>query len=312
MNNAQLRFVFDRLKQASDTNKGLLQIEVRITGTNRVKLISTGIHLLKNQFSPKNGFTCRNHPNAPAITGNAASLFRKIEAFVLSENCKSLDDVKQWNRNEAEMHSVIEFMKQQLAKINPTMSTFKRHYVLIRKMEKFGKIRVFSDINYSNIVDFDAFLKSQGVNEGSSLNKLHSIFRRYIRMAIYMELCKKDPYIEFKMPSKKGKDPTFLIQSEIEKIKNWHPVNEKLEHVKDLFIFQCFTGMAYADMANFSKNDIFEIDGKKVIRSNREKTEESFISLLLPEVEEILEKYNYKLPVMSNQKYNDYLKVLGA
>ncbi|MDR2040764.1 MAG: hypothetical protein LBP98_00400, partial [Tannerella sp.] len=65
MNNIQLRFVFDRKKEANnDTKKGLLQIEVRITGTNRRKLISTGVRLHKNQFSGKNGFTCKNHANA--------------------------------------------------------------------------------------------------------------------------------------------------------------------------------------------------------------------------------------------------------
>ena len=181
MNNAQLRFVFDRLKQATDTKKGLLQIEVRITGTNKCKLISTGIHLTKNQFSPKNGFTCRNHPNVLAITGQAASLFRKIEAFVLSANCKNLDDVLKWNKSDEETQSVIEFMKVQLTKSNPTKATHEHHSALIRQIEKFGKIKFFSDITYSNIVDFDLFLKANGVRENSTLNKRHSTFRQYIK-----------------------------------------------------------------------------------------------------------------------------------
>jgi integrase len=79
-----------------------------------------------------------------------------------------------------------------------------------------------------------------------------------------------------------------------------------------MFVFQCFTGMAYVDMIGFSRADVSEADGMKVIRSNREKTDESFISLFLPDAEKIAEKYNYELPRMSNQKYNDYLKLLGA
>ncbi len=70
--------------------------------------------------------------------------------------------------------------------------------------------------------------------------------------------------------------------------------------------------MAFIDLMGFSQNDISEIDGIKVIRSNREKTDESFITLFLPEAENIANKYNYELPKMSNQKYNDYLKLLGA
>jgi site-specific recombinase XerC len=87
---------------------------------------------------------------------------------------------------------------------------------------------------------------------------------------------------------------------------------ERLQKIKDLFIFQCFTGMAYVDMQNFSRTDVSEMQGMKVIRSSRTKTDESFVALLLPEAERIAEKYSYTLPQISNQKYNDYLKLLGA
>ena len=144
MDNAQLRYIFDRQKQANnDSKKGLLQIEVRLTGTNQRKLISTGIHLYKNQFSDKNGFTCRNHENAPAINGKVNRIFRKIEAFVMSEKCQSLDNVKSWNKDDAATHSVIEFMKEQLANSNPTRATHEHHSALIRQIEKFGKIKSF-------------------------------------------------------------------------------------------------------------------------------------------------------------------------
>ena len=151
MNNAQLRFVFDRLKQATDTKKGLLNIEVRQTGTNHCKLISTNIRLTKNQFSDRNGFTCKNHPNALAITGQATSIFRKIEAYVLSDNCKSLNDVKNWNSTK-DSHSVIEFMKEHLSKSNPTRATHEHHSALIRQLEKFGKIKFFSDVTYNRVL----------------------------------------------------------------------------------------------------------------------------------------------------------------
>jgi len=71
-----------------------------------------------------------------------------------------------------------------------------------------------------------------------------NIKRLTLKKAIYSDLCKKDPYCEFKMPSKKGKDPNFLEQSEIDKILNYIPANAKLQEVKDLFIFQMFTGLA--------------------------------------------------------------------
>lgn len=90
-----------------------------------------------------------------------------------------------------------------------------------------------------------------------------------------------------------------LIDSKIE--------NERISSVRDLFIFQCYTGLAYSDMASFTKEDI--VDG--VIIKRRKKTDVQSVIPILPEVHRILEKYDYKLPIISNQKYNAYLKVLG-
>jgi len=312
MENLSLRFVFDRKKQASTGKKGLLQIEVRRLNSSKRVLVSTGIKLNKNQFSDKNGFTCRNHDAALLITGKAHRIFRQIEAFTLSEKCTEIEDVKNWNHDSAASFSVVEFMRDQLRKSNPTTATSVHHTTLINQVERYGKFKTFADITYSNILEFDSFLRKIGIKENSTLNKRHSIFRRYIKKAIYMELCKKDPYIEFKMPTKKGKDPIFLDESEIKKIVDYIPVNEKLQHVKDLFVFQIFTGMAYIDVINFSSDSVSEMDGKTIIRSYRKKTNEAFISLFLPEAKKIAEKYNYQLPIISNQKYNDYLKLLGA
>jgi site-specific recombinase XerD len=312
MENLSVRFVFDRKKQASETKKGLLQIEVRRINSSKRVMISTGIRLHKNQFSDRNGFTCRNHDSAALITGKAHRIFRQIEALALSDKCSSIEHVKNWDNDSAACFSVSEFMREQLRKSNPTVATSEHHSALINQIERFGKIKTFADITYSNIVDFDGFLKQNGVKENSTLNKRHSAFRQYIKKAIYMDLCKKDPYTEFKMPTKKGKEPTYLDESEIKKILEYSPFNGKLQHIKDLFVFQIFTGMAYVDVMNFSLEDVSHMEGKKIIRSRREKTDESFVLLFLPEAEKIARKYDYDLPKITNQKYNDYLKLLAV
>jgi len=311
MENLSIRYVFDRKLQSSTTNTGLLQIEVRVNKTVNKVFLSTGIHLYKNQFSDKNGFTCKNHPNAQLITGKAKRIFNQIESFCLSEKCNSLNDVKSWDKTEISTVSVIEFIKKELTKKNIGYGTLAYHKTLINQLQAFGKIKTFSDITYENITEFDVFLRKT-IKSSSTLNKRHLTLHHYIKQAINMELMKKDPYNMFKMPTKKGKDPVFLTENEINDLLEYIPEIEKIQHTKDMFIFQIFTGLAYVDLVKFDKSCIFEMEGKKVIRSSREKTDESFISLLLPEAEKILEKYNYQLPTMSNQKYNDYLKILGA
>ncbi|MCL1937200.1 MAG: site-specific integrase, partial [Candidatus Azobacteroides sp.] len=289
MNNAQLRYVFDRQRQANnDTKMGLLQIEVRLTGTNKRKLISTGIHLYKNQFSDKNGFTCKNHVNAIAVTGKVVRMFRQIESFVLSENCKGLDDVKNWDKDESVTYSVVDFMKESLRKKNPSSAILEHHNVLIRQILEFGRFKTFSDVTYENIADFDFFLRKT-INSQPVLYKRHCAFKAYIVDAVNRGICKSNPYIQFKVQKGKSKTPTFLDEIEIKKIQEYVPNDEKLQKVKDMFIFQCFTGMAFVDIIEFSITDILDIDGKKIIRSRRKKTDESFVSLLLPQAEEIAE-----------------------
>jgi len=78
MKDAVIRYVFDKKKQATNTKAGLLQIEIRKKNTSQMKYISTGIKLYPNQFSDKNGFTCKSHENASAITGKAKSIFNCI------------------------------------------------------------------------------------------------------------------------------------------------------------------------------------------------------------------------------------------
>jgi integrase len=70
--------------------------------------------------------------------------------------------------------------------------------------------------------------------------------------------------------------------------------------------------MAYIDPVNFSGEQVSEPDGRKIIRSRREKTDESFVTLFLPEAEKTAEKHDCNLPEISNRKYSDYLKLSGV
>jgi len=121
----------------------------------------------------------------------------------------------------------------------------------------------------------------------------------------------RNVYLDFEVKRGKHKDPVFLTPAEIDKIKKYKPANSKLERVKDLFLFQCFTGLAYVDMQCFSKESIIDVNGEDAIRSSRVKTDESYMLRFLPVAKEIAEKYDYELPKISNQKYNNYLGVLA-
>lgn len=98
-----------------------------------------------------------------------------------------------------------------------------------------------------------------------------------------------------------------LTMQQIQTIQNKVITNKRLANVRDLFVFQCFTGLAYCDMASLNKQHI--VDG--YIIKSRNKTKVTSTIPLLDNALNILEKYDYQLPVLSNQKYNSYLKELG-
>lgn len=109
---------------------------------------------------------------------------------------------------------------------------------------------------------------------------------------------------------KNTKDVVKLDNAELEVIKRKTFVG-RLDKVRDLFLFQCNTGLAYCDMANLVQGDIQYNDGMYFVRKARQKTKVVFFTVLNEDAMNILKKYDYKLPVLSNQKYNSYLKEIG-
>ena len=101
----------------------------------------------------------------------------------------------------------------------------------------------------------------------------------------------------------------FLTSGDIDKIKALDLDDyDRLNRVRDLLLFQCSTGMAYADLVQFDNNMVTEMNGVNTYTSNRQKTGIEFTTVILPMGMDVLKKYDGQLPLISNQKYNSYLK----
>lgn len=86
---------------------------------------------------------------------------------------------------------------------------------------------------------------------------------------------------------------------------------ECLERIRDLFVFQTYTCLSYADLKDFNISKLIDINNMKVYIGNRGKNGQPFTIPMLKPAIEILAKYNNVLPVISNVKYNEYLKVVA-
>ncbi|MNR09480.1 site-specific tyrosine recombinase XerC [compost metagenome] len=131
---------------------------------------------------------------------------------------------------------------------------------------------------------------------------------------------KQAPFIAYKSTAK-AKERTYLTQEEVDKIIAKDLTIGRLQQVRDIFIFCCFTGLSYADVKKLKRSEIaLGVDGEKWIFTKRQKTDTSSHIPILPNAIEILNRYKdnpecenrgLALPVLSNQKMNAYLKEIA-
>lgn len=175
-------------------------------------------------------------------------------------------------------------------------------------------------IDHAFIMDFDFYFRAVRNCNNNTTVKYIKNFKKIINYCLANDWIQKDPFINYKVKIEKV-ERVFLSQEEIIKIyEHEHPA-ERLNLVRDIFIFSCYTGLAYVDVDNLTNNHIVKgIDGDLWIHTYRQKTSTPTKIPLLDIPLEIIEKYQNHplckggklLPVFSNQKMNVYLKEIAA
>lgn len=166
-----------------------------------------------------------------------------------------------------------------------------------------------ASVDIQNINKLQFYLRAKNISQPTIYN-YHARTKSAFTLAFNRGKIKSNPYAGFRMDKGERKPRVFLTESELTKIANVELQGERLQKVRDLFLFQCYSGLSYSDMALLERADFKENkDTKQIyIEKRRKKTNERFTSIVLKEGRKILEKYDYNLPLLSNQKYNSYLK----
>lgn len=184
------------------------------------------------------------------------------------------------------------------------------YFCVLSLVRKYQRIQRFKDITRTNIKEFDLFLEEQGL-KNSTIVIYHSKLHRVISKAIEDGYKIDNPYTTFRQRKiEKGK-LKYLEEEDLQKIIDYNPKYKIEKYVRDLFVFQAHTGLAYADAIKVSKEDIKLIQGKKYIVDKRVKTNQEYSIRLFPEAEKILEKYKYNLRFFHYSTYNDRLKMMA-
>ncbi|MBB5637023.1 integrase [Pedobacter cryoconitis] len=175
-------------------------------------------------------------------------------------------------------------------------------------------------IDYTFISEYDYYLRSVRKCANNSAVKYLKNFGKIIRICLSNGWLNIDPFLNYK-PKIKKVDRVYLNTEEIQLMTNKKMATERLTHVRDIFLFCCYTGLAYIDVKNLRRRDIVNgIDGEKWISIKRQKTNTPSRIPLLPTASALLNQYQNNriclntgmlFPVLSNQKMNSYLKEIA-
>ena len=175
-------------------------------------------------------------------------------------------------------------------------------------------------MDFDFVSQFEFWLKTfRNCNHNTTIKYIAN-FRKIVNHCIRSGWLEKDPFVGFKM-TKKEVIPEFLTEYEVVVLGEKKFSSERLTQVRDIFLFCCYTGLAFADVKKLKISEIgVGVDGNKWIFTRRKKTDTISRIPLLPMALEIIDQYRNNtacintekvLPVLSNQKYNEYLKEIA-
>ncbi len=175
-------------------------------------------------------------------------------------------------------------------------------------------------LNYEFISQYAFWLKSVRKCQHNSAMKYLTYFKKIVLLCVKYGWLKSDPFAGYNLNRKEVEKP-YLTEDEMERIILKDFRSTRLSNVRDIFVFCCYTGLAYIDAKQLKRSELVKgFDGEQWIIKNRQKTESASRIPLLPAALRILEKYeddpqcqikNVVLPVLTNQKMNEYLKEIA-
>jgi len=174
---------------------------------------------------------------------------------------------------------------------------------------------LLKDLDYGFIVEFEFYLKTEKSQKQITINKALQRLKKVINSAVIAKLIEASPFVQHK-PKKVTTHVIYLTTEELATLENHSFSQERLQYVKDMFIFCCYTGLAFNEMSHLeAKHIVIGFDGVKWIKMIREKTQREIAVPLLKISTNIIEKYSSDedriFPTISNQKFNSYLKEIA-
>ena len=278
--------------------------------TEEARTINSHLDYLKNQVLEAEKKLFKKD-----ISLNSENL--KNELFGLTETKRMLVPIFQDHNNK-----IKELVGKEYAP-----GTLERYITSLKHTIEFMQLKYnvsdidITKIDHAFITDYEFWLRSVRNCANNTAVKYLKNFNKIIKLCLANDWLDKNPFANYKSKIKEV-ERVYLTEAEIQSIIEKDFKTERLSLVRDIFLFSCFTGLAYIDVKNLTKSHIsFGIDGEKWIFTHRQKTESASKIPILPVTQMIIDKYENHpqcinedklLPILSNQKMNAYLKEIAG
>lgn len=318
-----VKLVFDRRKRVEATGKGNVEFIIQLSRLAVKKIIV-------DSMTPEEWESYKNAPfikkemenyqkivNAMQLLGEEMTVenFNKhigVDTPVRNTSKKKSKESVTEAKDERINESFLDFMHDAIVKEKSAATTKRQKFVALDALRRWGGIVTFADISTKKLREYDAWLREDGTRTDVAVNNYHKRTKMYVRQAYEKGIIDKDYYSMVHFPRGKCKERNPLTEAELMKLRTVE-LPQREARVRDLFIFSAYTGLAFCDAQAFDfftmteqRGDMFYIDGSRM------KTGTKFYTPILPPAMEVLKRYNFELPKISNQKGNDYLRIVKS
>lgn len=325
------------LKPSKNDRNGLKSIYMRITVDSQRFEMSTKYKCHPDKWMASANRVKGKTEEARMINSYLETLQLKVHQVrkYLLDNDKeiSLENIKNVLQGKSEQNrKILEIFAEHNQKMEALVGkefaagTLERYRTSLEHTRAFIQWKYQKDdieikkLDYDFISDYSFWLKSiRGCAHNTTVKYLAN-FKKIVLGCIKRGWLVRDPFIGFKM-AKKEVPRHFLTVEELDALEQKFFEIARLEQIRDIFLFSCYTGLAYIDVKKLRRDQIFVgMDKEKWIATNRQKTESSVRLPLLPKAQKLMDKYKDRpkceaegliLPVLSNQKMNAYLKEIA-
>jgi site-specific recombinase XerD len=324
------------LKKAKTKNLDYKYVYLKITVNGISRQLSTKRYWVADKWDQSTGRATGTEEDVQELNYYLNTLSIKIRqarsCLIEADKDVTAESLKNSIIGKIEKRMLLELIADHNKRVNALIgkgfspATLQRYKTTYRHVKNFiqWKYEVndlnINALNYEFAAEFVFWLRAIKNCANNSAIKYFSNLKKIVMECVRKGWLKNDPFAELKL-IKDNVTQVALSKEELNLISNKIFIADRLNNVKDIFLFSCYTGLAYVDISNLQRNQIVKgIDGMPWINIQRQKTATPSRLPLLPVPLEIMNKYknhpkcikeNYVLPVLTNQKMNTYLKEIA-